>query len=230
MPSTANILLLETSADVCSAALLHQGQITEKNVFEKNSHSKLLASMVSDLLENQQCKIQELDAIAISAGPGSYTGLRIGASLAKGIAFAHDIPIISVSSLASIAQALKEQEEDGDKLYCALIDARREDVYYGIFNSNLELIEPEAFCTVNNDFLKNHLQNEIFIGGTGSLKTAKILGHNKLKVVEVDALARHMVNIALQKYNNKEFEDLAYYEPNYIKSVHIIPSKKNVLS
>ena len=228
MLNSANILLLETSADICSVALLHKGELSENNISEKNSHSKILAPIVRDLLHDHQLKWEQLDAIAISAGPGSYTGLRIGASLAKGLALAQQTPLIAVSSLAAIAEAMREKVKA--EYYCPLVDARREDVYYALFNQQLDLIEAESFCTLNQSFLSSYQNQEILIGGSGGQKTAEILPQRAFQTIQVQTLAKHMLPLALKKYKKKEFENLAYYEPNYIKSVHIVPSKKNVLS
>ena len=220
------ILLIETSAEVCSAALMHsQTILAERNIFEKNSHSKELAPMVKELLDEAKLKVADLSAVAVSGGPGSYTGLRIGASLAKALCYSANIPLIAISSLKAIAFELQNNASAG-QLICSMIDARREDVYYGLYDHELNTIE-ESFATLDADFPQGRAE-EIIFGGSGAAKLSKHRDVPQSELLEVNALARSMAQLAWVKFKAEAFEDLAYYEPNYIKSVHITTPKKDV--
>ncbi len=182
--------------------------------------------MVKELLDNQGMKVSDLDAVAISGGPGSYTGLRIGASLAKALCYSAGIPLIAVSSLKSIACELKKQAKSG-QLLCTLIDARRDDAYYGLYDYELNELIEEGFTTLGPDFLKGQKNKTVFAGSG----TAKLLDLTKIQaeqIKDVNLVATSMAELAMGKLERQEFEDLAYYEPNYIKAVHITTPKKSV--
>lgn len=225
----ANILLIETSGDICSTALLVDREvIAEKSINEKNSHSRELAPMVDALLKENRLETSDLSAIAISAGPGSYTGLRIAASLAKGLCFAANIPLIAVSSLSAIGYAMREGTK-APGLYHTLIDARREDAYTALFDENMALIEPEEFLTITESHLAERLKEEmILFGGSGAEKALQIIKHPNALFTDVEVHARHLATEAYKAYTHQQFEDLSYFEPNYIKSVHVTKPKNPV--
>ena len=182
--------------------------------------------MVNDLLNQNKITLDQLAAIAISGGPGSYTGLRIGASFAKGICYAQQIPLISVNSLAVIAAAMKETHPNADR-YCALIDARRMDAYCAVYDGDLNAIQEASFETLDSS-LFNQLSGEVWLGGSGAAKAMEFCqGGPQLSPASTEA--RHMALLAQNSFENQAFEDLAYYEPNYIKAVHITSPKKKTL-
>lgn len=218
------ILILETSAEICSVALSKEGKtIAEINSDQPNSHSELLAGFVKEILSENNISWAEIIAIAISGGPGSYTGLRIGASLAKGFCYARNLPLIAVNSLESIASKVKIKE---NQKVCALIDARRMDAYFAIVNHQYQTIKENDFTTLTSNFLQdfNLSKTDVFIGSA----TVKLneLYDNQLTILNGNLTASDSSLKAWEKFQNQEFESLAYYEPNYIKAVHITSKKQ----
>lgn len=225
MQKSNHILLIETSGDVCSVALASLEEVIDTSeTYEKNSHSKYLAPMVHDLLERNQLKPNQLNAIALSHGPGSYTGLRIGASFCKALCYSLEIPLISISSLQSIAVELTSRSTDHNALV-AMIDARRMDAYIGIYTKTLETIE-EGFHTLSSELLSGLDDKKVLIAGTASLKFKENFAKENMSFEQIELKASFMHPIAVEKYLKGNFEDIAYYEPNYIKSVHITAKKQ----
>ncbi len=221
------ILLIETSGEVCSVALAKGKTIvSEVAVEEANTHSKYLASLVQQLLIQNALEVNSLDAIAIAGGPGSYTGLRIGCSLAKGLCFGANIPLIACSSLKALASSALSNGAKSNKIL-ALIDARRMVAYAGFFNNKLEELEEEKFVELDADFNNAMIKGEnITAIGNGvdkwlaefNLPNISIIRHKHL-------LARHLLFEALECFSSNNFVDVAYYEPNYIKAVYLTKPK-----
>ena len=227
MNKSVYILILESSAEICSVALLKDGTVlAEHNHREKNSHSKRLAPMADEILKENGLSSDDLAAVAIGGGPGSYTGLRIGASLAKGICFGLGIPLIAVSSLEAMAKEMAALTPAGSVL-CPLIDARRSDAYYGIYDHAMNTGGKEGFCTLNAAFLASLAPN-YFFAGSGAEKAKELLGLAEDRFVHIELTASSSADLVQQAFTKQEFVDLAYYEPNYIKSVHIVPPNKPV--
>ena len=180
--------------------------------------------MVRDILLDADLHAGDLNAVAISAGPGSYTGLRIGASLAKALCFAQNIPLISVNSLLAISEAVKEKYPNAKRII-SLVDARRMDVYCGLlhgteFRESFMTLEPDSFTPVLE-------QGEWYFGGTGQIKCADLIDHPHAHYTPVEHIhARHLVPIAQEKWSNGDFEDLVTYEPHYIKAVHVTTPRR----
>lgn len=219
-------LLIESSGDVCSAAVSNGTEIVaEKSIQEKNSHSNYLASYVDEVLRKSGYKISELDAVVIGGGPGSYTGLRIGCSLAKGLCFGADLPLIACSTLYAQASGTLRKYPDADRVI-SLIDARRMDAYLGVFGKQLGAVVEEQFITIDEQLAVDYVQGETIACGSGAAKWVEefspddVLHHLFSGIYAKDLLAE-----ALLKWKNKEMEDLAYYEPNYIKSVFVTKPK-----
>tara|TARA_B100000965_G_C19487746_1_gene711561 strand:+ start:522 stop:1040 length:519 start_codon:yes stop_codon:yes gene_type:complete len=167
-------------------------------------------------MNKNKLKFDQLNACSISRGPGSYTGLRIGLSAAKGICFGVDIPLISISSLKIIANAVKF-----DGLIVSTMDARRDEVYSCIFDSKLNTICDEKPEIINNkSFLDLAVNNKLLIVGDGQIKCKKLIDDNKNISFNPDILkpsSKNMCNIAFKKLKENDFEDLAYFEPKYLK-------------
>ncbi len=169
-------------------------------------------------------KFTDLDAVAVSKGPGSYTGLRIGVSTAKGYCYGLNIPLISVDTLAGMAAGLIQKTLDVNQsdnvLFCPMIDARRMEVYTALFNSNLEKVENVSAKIIDeNSFNEELLKYKIIFGGDGALKCKETLAHQPNAIFYNDFFpsAKFIYKIAEQKFVNKEFEDTAYFEPYYLK-------------
>lgn len=221
------ILLLESSGTNCSVALAQDGEILairEQN--EGYSHSEHMASFVDEVFSQSAKRVEELDAIAVGKGPGSYTGLRIGVSLAKGLAYSHAIPLISIESLQVLALAAKHFAREND-LIIPMIDARRMEVYTAIYNSNCERITPiKAQVLEPDSFAKEAENHSLFFCGDGSSKYSKVCSAKNVVFIEgAFPSARFMLDLAEQKFRDSDFEDTAYFEPFYLKEFLAIKPK-----
>jgi tRNA threonylcarbamoyladenosine biosynthesis protein TsaB len=213
----ALILCIETATKSCSIALAREGQLLacKEAVSQEYSHSEQLTVFIEDLLQEQHLTVQDLNAIAISSGPGSYTGLRIGVSTAKGLCYSLDIPLISISTLEAMAQLMTEKHSD--KTLCPMIDARRMEVYCALFDQD-EQTEIEAKVIDATSFQKELQQKPILFFGDGADKCQEVLTHaNAHFELEIYPSARGMIALANNKFANKQFEDVAYYVPFYLK-------------
>jgi len=184
-----------------------------------NTHTEHLFPFIEKVLLEGDCKVSELDGVVLSIGPGSYTGLRIGASAAKGICYALTIPLIGISTLQSIVfGAVSKQKNRQKLLYCPMIDARRMEVFTALFNENGEpvseienkIVDETSFSKV----LENHL---IYFCGNGISKCQSVIKHKNAYFIDAPLNAANMLFPALEKYENKQFEDIAYFEPLYFK-------------
>ncbi|MGN6646437.1 MAG: tRNA (adenosine(37)-N6)-threonylcarbamoyltransferase complex dimerization subunit type 1 TsaB [Cytophaga sp.] len=217
----ALIVSIDTSTTICSVALHKEGKlIAQTETFLDKSHSRNISHMVEHILEISEVALPDLNAFAVSAGPGSYTGLRIGASAAKGYCFALDKPLISVSSLYSLAARL-EHKYPGI-LYTPMIDARRMEVYTAMFNAELNEISKEEALILSAESFQEQLQGKkLLFGGDGSAKFQAICSHvNALFATDAYPSAQFMGKKAYEKFQKGTFEDIAYFEPNYIKEFH----------
>ena len=222
------ILNIETATKNCSVALAKNGEtILCKEISELGySHAEKLHILIEEICSDCSIQLKELNAIAVSKGPGSYTGLRIGVSAAKGFCFALDIPLISVDTLAVLAsQAVTYAKEN--ELIIPMIDARRMEVYSAIFNNKLEKIrEIEAQIIDENSFAS--IENKLYFVGDSSEKAKTVLTQSNFIFLDeiVYPSAKDMSAISFQKFLNKDFEDVAYFEPFYLKDFLITTSKK----
>ena len=219
-----NLLLIESSNEICSVALSQEKSIIQEKYIDKpNSHSVYLAPFVNEVLNNATMSINELDGVVISDGPGSYTGLRIGSSLAKGICLGADIPLMAVSTLKGLAKKALNDYPSVDQAI-ALVDARRSDVYIGVYNQQLKPIIKEQFITINSE-LKIEKSNAVVVG-SGAMKFINELDVKKeLKYSESVLYAKDLLDEAMLKWAKQDFVDLTSYEPNYIKSVFVTKPK-----
>jgi tRNA threonylcarbamoyladenosine biosynthesis protein TsaB len=222
----ALILCIETSGSVCSVALARNGQCIEYlEKIEKNSHSKYLTSLVEKIL----CKTGDaIDAIALSLGPGSYTGLRIGTSVAKGLAFAKDIPIVGMNSTFILAKAFYSASPKTKSLVCPMIDARRMEVYSTVYKPDLTVLQGLAAEILDDNSYQDFLGDfDITFIGDGAEKFETLLVSKHAHFDHSQYLtAKEMASSAQDLYNTKNFLDTAYFEPNYLKEFMAIASKK----
>jgi tRNA threonylcarbamoyladenosine biosynthesis protein TsaB len=225
------ILHIETATQICSVALSKDDIIiASKSSDEKNAHSRILTVYIDEILKASGIRIQELDAIAVSMGPGSYTGLRIGVSTAKGLCYSLDKPLISVSTLQAMAWGMAERmgSEISNTLFCPMIDARRMEVYSAIFDqSNKQVRKILAEVIDENSFTELLQTNEVLFAGDGAGKCKEILS-NSPNVHFIDDFvpsANYMASIASDKFQKKDFEDVAYFEPFYLKDFIAGPPK-----
>lgn len=234
----ALILNLDTSTQICSVALALDGELLGlKESHEDKSHASLLAVFIKNILEENAKAISDLDAVAVSKGPGSYTGLRIGASTAKGLSFGAGIRLIGVDTLSSMAAGvihgnqLENNALPKDKSFCLcpMIDARRMEVYTAIYHPSGEMIEPIAAKIIQEDSFKDILeQYRVIFFGNGAAKCRDLIQHpNAIFLEGIETSARYMVSPAESAWQQKSFEDVAYFEPFYLKDfVATIPKNK----
>lgn len=213
----ALILCLETATKVCSVCLSKDGlSIISKSLSsEKYSHAEKLNGLIMELFEDGPYSLKNIDAIAVSEGPGSYTGLRIGTSTAKGLCYALDKPLIAINSLKSLAALV---QTDG-QLICPMFDARRLEVYSAIFDSDLNTIEPTQAVVIDEGSYKQHLRNSkvLFIGPGANKCVDLITDNNATFNLEIIVNSEGMTQLAEDAFQAGNFADLAYFEPFYLK-------------
>ena len=218
------ILCLETSTSVCSVALNESCcTIALRESEKQNAHSEKITTFIKEVLETAGIDYSQLDAVAVSKGPGSYTGLRIGVSTAKGVCYAADLPLMAVDTLEAMAYGMKEklgsQIADGD-LLIPMIDARRMEVYAAVFDSQLNRIQDTAALIIEeNTFDDLKTNHRLWLFGDGAPKLKAIFA-DQPEVCIVDGFkpsAAYMRPLAERALRNKDFVDVAYFEPFYLK-------------
>ena len=213
----ALILNIETATKNCSVSISKNGKIIAlKEINEGGyTHAENLHPFIEEVLKSANLKINNLDAVAVSKGPGSYTGLRIGVSAAKGICFAADKPLISIDTLKILASQLKN--ENG--FIIPLLDARRMEVYSAVFDYKHQLIRKVAAEILTPDSFKDYLAiDKVYFLGDGTDKCQTIINHQNAKfLLDCFPSAKEIGILAEEKFNNNDFEDVAYFEPFYLK-------------
>ena len=212
------ILNIESSTKACSVALHNNGEliVCKEDVTANFSHSEKLLKFISKLFSDAKLSLSDLDAIAVSMGPGSYTGLRIGVSTAKGLCYGLDIPLISISTLKamSFGMALEIKAD----LYCPMIDARRMEVYSAFFDINNTEVRKIQADIIDEHSYKLELDKKVVFFGDGSEKIKEKIKHeNAMFVSNFHPSAKNMGLLSYQKFTKSLFEDLAYFEPFYLK-------------
>jgi tRNA threonylcarbamoyladenosine biosynthesis protein TsaB len=220
------ILNLETATTNCSVSLVRDGAILalKEQDTPNYSHSEQLHVFIEKCLDEAGCNLNELDAVAVSKGPGSYTGLRIGVSAAKGLCFALSIPLIAIATLKSMASQIKASEGE---LIIPVLDARRMEVYAAVFDSELNEVRGTKAQIIDEDSFEAYSQNKrTYIVGSGAEKIKKALDRpNFLFKTDIVPSAKEMALLSQIKFAQKEFEDVAYFEPYYLKDF-ILQKKK----
>jgi len=221
------ILNIETSTKNCSVALYKSNKlVSEKSLLsDKYSHSEKLNLFIENLIEESSFEFKDIDAISVSKGPGSYTGLRIGVSTAKGLCYALSIPLISVSTLRAMSYSMS-QRKTGFDFYCPMIDARRMEVFSAFFDNDNNIVRKVQADIIDKNSYSQFLENKVLFFGDGSSKCIDLI-NSKNAFFEKDIFpkASDMALISLEKYNHKDFEDVAYFEPFYLKD--FIVGRKN---
>ncbi len=225
----ALILSIETATKVCSVAMHREGKLLgTMELHAERSHSEYLAVMIKDLIRYVGVETKELSAVAVSKGPGSYTGLRIGVSTAKGLCFGLDIPLISVNSLMAMAFEVSKYNLKGYDL-CPMLDARRMEVYCLLTDPHLNVKqETHSRILETNSFEKEIKDSSILFFGNGMPKSRDILSkHEKAFFVEdIYPKASNIGFLANEKFKNKDFENTVTFEPFYLKDFIATKPKK----
>lgn len=220
------ILHIETGGDDCSVALSGDGMLLGlKESINSREHSKLLSVLIDELLLEKSLRYKDLSAIALSKGPGSYTGLRIGTSTAKGLCYGLDIPLIAIDSLVSLTQLCRKPWIDA--LYCPMIDARRLEVYTAIFDGQMKRVsETEAKILDENSFSEILEHKKIVFFGSGTEKCKTMFKNPNAVFEDVRSSAVGLITPAYEAFIKKEFENTAYFEPLYLKDFVVTTKKK----
>jgi len=223
------ILNIDTSTNVCSIALSENGKcLFAKSNNEGMNHAALLSVFIAEAMDYLNSIAKKLDAIAISSGPGSYTGLRIGVSTAKGLCYGLEIPLIAVSTLEVMtAQAIKTIGDNENVLLCPMIDARRMEVYSAFYNSKGEIIHKISADIISADSYAEILENQpVYFFGNGVEKCKSTLSHPNARFIDnIIPMANNMIALAEKEYNNSQFVDVAYFEPFYLKEFYTTAKK-----
>lgn len=226
------ILHIETSTQVCSVALSENNNcIFSVSNDEGMNHAALLSTFIQEALDILKQTNKQLNAVAVSSGPGSYTGLRIGVSTAKGICYGLNIPLISISTLEIMAIAAKNKLAiETDDIFIPMIDARRMEVYDAVFDAGLNLQRPVSADIITEGAFSDYLNNKrVFFFGNGSAKCKTLLqSPNTHFIDDIHPLAENMIQPALQKFTAGIFEDVAYFEPFYLKEFQTTVPKNKV--
>lgn len=213
------ILNIDTAVESASICLADSGHSisTKANAVQKDQAS-WIHTAIGDLLKEEGCSFKDLNAIAVSAGPGSYTGLRVGMATAKGLSFALNIPLIALNTLKIMASAVKV--EDGE-LLCPMIDARRMEVFTAVFDSHLnEVLKSTNMILDENSFSELLDAHHIIFFGNGSAKFRPLVAHPNAFFKEISSSALHMADLSYSMFLKRNFSDLAYSEPFYGKEFH----------
>ena len=227
MAAMAIILHLETATTNCSVSISRDDEIIvlKENNAASYSHSEQLHVFIKEALKEASLSFSDLDAVAISKGPGSYTGLRIGVSAAKGICFSLDIPLISIPTLQSMANQVDLKPGE---LVIPVLDARRMEVYSCVYDNNYQEIRETRAEVINEESFVEYLgENKVYVMGSGAEKCRGVLQHpNFIFNESVVPSSKDMVSMAFEKYESKQFEDVAYFEPYYLKDFVLQQKKK----
>ena len=226
------ILHIETTTEICSALLSCNGEmLIEKVCLKPQSHASKLPVFLQEIIDFARQNNQMPNAVAVSAGPGSYTGLRIGISSAKGLCYGFGIPLIALDTLKVIANAAKKIIDE-KTLFCPMIDARRMEVFTSLFDENLQNILQTEPKIIDENFLKNELEkSKIVFCGNGSKKCQEIIKHkNSVFLEDIFPLSINMICDAEKKFSDKNFENTAYFEPFYAKEFMATQPKKIITS
>ena len=224
------ILHIDTATEFASICLTKGETILGmRSCLDQKKHGAFVQPAIQELMEETGLTLSQLDAISVSEGPGSYTGLRVAMASAKGLCYALNKPLITVNTLKIIAQAALEQEDQAhpNAIYCPLIDARRMEVFMALYSPALEPVSAPEARILDQDSFKDLLPNQVVIfTGSGAPKLQAILVHPNAVFSQVQHNASHLAKLAFRAFMNQKFANLAYCEPFYLKAFYSVPAKK----
>jgi tRNA threonylcarbamoyladenosine biosynthesis protein TsaB len=231
------ILCLETATPICSVALCDRNRIVAlRESGEDRSHASRLTVFINEVLKQAGIKADDLEAVAVSKGPGSYTGLRIGVSVGKGIAYASSVPLISIETTLSMFLGFTAMVKDKygisqTDLFCPALDARRMEIYYSVYDVTGRTVINIRTGIVDKDFMSDiPVSSRIFIFGDGSSKCRGVVKRNNIIIEETFRIsASFMSSAAYKAIDDNRFEDVAYFEPFYLKDFLTSKPVKNIL-
>ncbi len=226
------LLMIDTGSELCSVALSKGNELIDEVIIEEpRAHSRVIGPLVFDILNNNGFVATDCDAFVVCEGPGSYTGLRVGVSVAKGLCFGADRPLIAVSSPLLIARLAIERNltPEGCTAIYSVLDARRDEVYLGIFSAQGEILSPIEAVVVNKDSFSEALDSGIILfAGNGAAKLSAIISHPNARFARIESIASGMLTPALNAFRSGEFADTAYFEPLYLKDFIAGTAKKRL--
>ena len=230
----ANIINIETSTEVCSAALTSEGQVLEHyENYDGHTHSTVLSRYIQDILNYVRSREIKIDAIAVGIGPGSYTGLRIGLSEGKGLAFGLNVPLIGVNTLQllTVSAMFNHFNDDDEAFYVPMIDARRMEVYTGIYDKALkEVMAPTAMVIDVNSFGDLLEQRHMIFLGNGADKVKDVINNKNAEFLPgIKPVALDMLALAEKAFREQQFIDVAYSTPLYLKEFQATKAKQKVI-
>ncbi len=222
------ILNIETATKNCSVSVSKNGSLLSLRELNNGaySHAEVLHSFIKEVLGEASLAPSDLDAIAVSKGPGSYTGLRIGVSAAKGLCFSLKIPLISIDTLASLAHNVVPQSG----VIVPLLDARRMEVYSSVFDADYSQVRAINAEIIDQDSFLEYLERgSVYFVGDGAEKCKAVIQHSNAFFVDgIFPSAKEMCDLAYEKYKKNDIEDVAYFEPFYLKDFLVVPQKKKI--
>lgn len=231
------ILCIETGTDICSVGIARDGELVSlRESDEGRDHAKKVGVFVDELLRETGISPDELDAVAVGMGPGSYTGLRIGVSFAKGLCYGLGIPLVAVGSLDALAAVAIEDYDAGildvdnweDAVLCPMVDARRMEVYTRLYDTKGNaLSDVTAEVVTEQTFADVRRERQLVMFGNGAAKCREVLPD--ATYINITPSARGLARLAEQRLSAGQTEDIAYFEPFYLKDFIVIPSKKKLL-
>jgi tRNA threonylcarbamoyladenosine biosynthesis protein TsaB len=239
----ARILLIETATEVCSAAIAVNGEVAAlAEELHSQNHAALLTLQIEECAKISGISLAALDAVALSRGPGSYTSLRVGASVAKGICYALDKPLITIDTLLSLAAASREILNSHSSLltpiFVPMLDARRQEVWLAAYDASLRPLAPAQPLILENDLFEKHIGEAapkaepgvLVFSGNGSLKIKNVpVGWEAVFSSVKNCSARHLARLAEQFFQDAVFQNVAYFEPFYMKAPNITASSKTLI-
>jgi len=224
------LLSIDTSTRGCSVALHGDaGLLANYELYTDKSSSAMLTTLMSSTVEHAGYTLKDLDAIAVAKGPGSYTGLRVGVSTAKGLCYALDKPLIAINTLEAMAVQVQSFFSK-DFLFCPMIDARRMEVYASVFDSEINVVDPTRAIILQEDSFRSLLEkSKVVFFGDGAAKCKPLFEQNPNAVFiaeEIKPSARTVGKLAIKSFEDSVFEDIASFEPFYLKDFMTPPSRK----
>jgi len=223
------ILQIDTATEICSVSISEAGEtLATIEAAEPNLHASQLTVFIDRLLKQVQITYADLAAVCVSKGPGSYTGLRIGVSTAKGLCYALDIPLLAINTLEMMFSGYSKENNPSDTLYVPMLDARRMEVYLEIFDGNNNLILPTEAQIIDENSFQSYTANKLILFGSGAAKLKQLFVQNDSIYLDTDFVhsSSYMSSLAFKKFINQEFEDLIYFEPFYLKEFIATMPKK----
>lgn len=223
-------LCIETTGPVCSVAIATGGELLAlQEITEPFQHASQITLLINQCLRSADISKNDLQAVVLSEGPGSYTGLRVGASAAKGICYGQNIPLIGVNTLLALASAMLEKAKDlNPLLLCPMIDARRMEVFTALYDRDLnEILPPGAFTLTKSftDIIDKRGEYVVF-GGDGAQKFMDNFEGERYEYCSIRPSAAYLIKLSESKFQNKEFSDITFFKPQYLKPPHITTPKK----